>query len=165
MPKKDWMASKKYFKHFFELIYLYSVHPRFAEGVESPTKFSKKGLDMISIFRGRLLEKTGWHFCTGGGRDRSFYMKNKLKSEILNNKNPANQNIYGELIKKGGLDNFQGTWQKIGRRVFFKGGEGWYLDAHSDLILVHAETWDRTCWCEWRWILINLSCILMQRKK
>ena len=41
--KKGYMASKKYFKHFFEVIYLYSVHPRFAKGVESPTKFSKKG--------------------------------------------------------------------------------------------------------------------------
>ena len=40
--KKGYMASKKYFKHFFEVIYLYSVHPRFAKGVESPTKFSKK---------------------------------------------------------------------------------------------------------------------------
>ena len=25
--------------------------------------------------------------------------------------------IYGELPKKGGLDNLQGTWQKIGRKV------------------------------------------------
>ena len=41
--KKGYMASKKYFKHFFEVIYLYSVHPRFAKGVESPTKFSKRG--------------------------------------------------------------------------------------------------------------------------
>ena len=32
-------------------------------------------------------------------------------------------NIYGELPKKGGLDNLQGTWQKIGRRVFLKGAD------------------------------------------
>ena len=159
------MASKKYFKYFLKWSTYIVCTPVLLRGLSLLPNFQKKGPDMISIFRGRLLEKTGWHFCTGGGRDRSFYIKNKLKSENLNNKNPANQNIYGELIKKGGLDNFQGTWQKIGRRVFFKGGEGWYLDAHSDLILVHAETWDRTCWCEWRWILINLSCILMQRKK
>ena len=28
--------------------------------------------------------------------------------------------IYGELPKKGGLDNLQGAWQKIGR-VFLRG--------------------------------------------
>ena len=30
-------------------------------------------------------------------------------------------NIYGELPKKGGLDNLQGNWQKIGKRVFLRG--------------------------------------------
>ena len=30
-------------------------------------------------------------------------------------------NIYGELTKKGGLDNLQGAWQKIGRRLFLRG--------------------------------------------
>ena len=29
--------------------------------------------------------------------------------------------IYGELLKKGGLDNLQGTWQKIRRRVLLRG--------------------------------------------
>ena len=29
--------------------------------------------------------------------------------------------IYGELPKKGGLDNLQGAWQKIRRRVFLRG--------------------------------------------
>ena len=31
------------------------------------------------------------------------------------------QYIYGELPKKGSMDNLQGTWQKIGRRVFLMG--------------------------------------------
>ena len=31
-------------------------------------------------------------------------------------------NIYGELPKKGDLDNLQGAWQKIGRRVLLRGG-------------------------------------------
>ena len=35
---------------------------------------------------------------------------------------------------KGDLDNLQGVWQKIGRRVFLMGG--WYLNAHYDLILL-----------------------------
>ena len=30
-------------------------------------------------------------------------------------------NIYGELPKKRGLDNLEGAWQKIGRRVFLRG--------------------------------------------
>ena len=30
-------------------------------------------------------------------------------------------NIYEELPKKGGLDNLQGSRQKIGRRVFLRG--------------------------------------------
>ena len=29
--------------------------------------------------------------------------------------------IYGKLPKKGGLGNVQGSWQKIGRRVFLRG--------------------------------------------
>ena len=29
--------------------------------------------------------------------------------------------IYGELPKKGDLNNVQGAWQKIGKRVFLKG--------------------------------------------
>ena len=32
-------------------------------------------------------------------------------------------NIYGELPKKGGLGNLQGTWLKIGRSVFLKGAD------------------------------------------
>ena len=30
------------------------------------------------------------------------------------------QYIYGELPKKGSMDNLKGTWQKIGRRVFLR---------------------------------------------
>ena len=33
-----------------------------------------------------------------------------------------NRIIYGELPKKGDLDNLQGVWQKIGKRVFLEGG-------------------------------------------
>ena len=41
----------------------------------------------------------------------------------------------GELPKKRGLHNLYGAWQKIGS-MFLR--QGWYLDAHYDLILVHA---------------------------
>ena len=53
-------------------------------------------------------------------------------------------NIYGELPKKG--RNLQGACQKIGGWCFWE--VDWCLDAHYDLIVVHAKTWDRTCWCE-----------------
>ena len=78
------MASKKYVKHIFNVIYLHSVHPLSPGGLSLLANFQKKGPDKISIFRGKLLEKRGWHFGAGGGRDRSFYIKNKIKSEILN---------------------------------------------------------------------------------
>ena len=42
--------------------------------------------------------------------------------------------MYGELPKKRGLDNLQGAWQKIGRRVFLRG-----VDSDS-MILVHGRT-------------------------
>ena len=29
--------------------------------------------------------------------------------------------IYGELLIEGGLDNLQGAWQKIAKRVFLRG--------------------------------------------
>ena len=66
------MTSKKYVKHFFKVIYLHSVW-----GVESPTKFSKKGPDRISIFRGGLLEKRG-DFFEQGERDGSQLLHKKL---------------------------------------------------------------------------------------
>ena len=54
------------------------------DGVEPTTKFSKRGrLDRISVFRGGCLERGGNFFQAGC----SFYIKNKLKSEIFNNKN------------------------------------------------------------------------------
>ena len=37
------MASKKYVKQFFKVIYLHSVQPPFYWVVESPTKFLEKG--------------------------------------------------------------------------------------------------------------------------
>ena len=42
------------------------------------------GLDRISIFRGELLGKRGLIFFRKGC---SFYLKNKLESEIFNDKN------------------------------------------------------------------------------
>ena len=71
---------------FLKVVYLHSVHSLSPEGLSLLPNFQKMGFDRISIFRGRLLEKRGQLFWAGGGRDRSFYIKNKLKSEILNDK-------------------------------------------------------------------------------
>ena len=59
--------------------------PPFCWGrVEPPTKFSKSGerLDTISIFRGGCWERSGDLFQWGV----QFLHKNKLKSEVLNDK-------------------------------------------------------------------------------
>ena len=41
--------------------------------------------------------------------------------QFLGEEVTKNQDIYGELPKKGGLDNLKGAWQKIGRWVFLRG--------------------------------------------
>ena len=41
--------------------------------------------------------------------------------QLLGQGGSQKHNIYGELPKKGGLDNLQGNWQKIGKRVFLRG--------------------------------------------
>ena len=63
------MASKKYVKDFFKVIYLYSVHPLSAGGWVSYQIFKKGGL-------------TGSQFL----ESLQFLHKNKLKFETLNNK-------------------------------------------------------------------------------
>ena len=49
--------------------------------------FKKEGrLGRISVFRGSLLGKKGMTFFGGKGGGCSFYIKNKIKSEIFNDK-------------------------------------------------------------------------------
>ena len=48
------------------------------------------------------------------------------------------QYIYRKLPKKEGLGQFAGDFAKNRKECVFVGG--WYLDAHYDLILVHART-------------------------
>ena len=79
------MALKKYVKHFFKVIYLHHMHPLSDGGLNLLPNFLKRGPDRITIFRGRLLEKRG-DFFSAGKRGCIFYIKNKLKSEILNDK-------------------------------------------------------------------------------
>ena len=60
-------------------------------GGERPTKFSKRGVGRISIFRGRLLGRRGSPFSRGC----SFYIKNKLKSETFDDKKKfINKNVF-----------------------------------------------------------------------
>ena len=54
-------------------------------GVEPPTKFQNRGLDRTSTVRGGLLEKRGVTFSRERG-GFNFYIKNKVKSEIFNDK-------------------------------------------------------------------------------
>ena len=78
---------------------LHSVHsPPFLLGgggrLNLRPNFQKKGEegDRISIFRGGLLGKRWVTFFRekGGARGDSFYIKNKLKSEIFNDKKFTN---------------------------------------------------------------------------
>ena len=48
--------------------------------------FKKGGLKGSQFLEGRCWKRGGNFFELGGGRDCSFYIKNKLKSEILNDK-------------------------------------------------------------------------------
>ena len=61
-----------------------SVHPPFLQGrVEPPTKYSKRmGLTGPQLLEG-VAGKEGGDFFQGGC---NFHIKNKLKSEIFNNK-------------------------------------------------------------------------------
>ena len=67
---------------------MHSVHPPLSAeggggGLSLQPNFQKGVLDKTSTFRGGLLGKTGVTFFRGGC---NFHRKNKLKSEIFNNK-------------------------------------------------------------------------------
>ena len=83
--------------------------------VEPPTKFSKRGggCDRTSTFRGELQEKRGVTFFRvggggrgggvgggGGGESLQFLRKNKIKSEIFNDKKVYKQKIFFSVITK-----------------------------------------------------------------
>ena len=71
------------------------------EGGEPPTEFTKSGvLHRISIFRGGLLGKKGVTFFRGGVWGYSFYIKNKLKSEIFNDKKSLYTKMFFSIITK-----------------------------------------------------------------
>ena len=57
-------------------------------GLNLLPNFQKVGLDRTSNFRGRLVGKRWVTFFGGGGEGggSKFYIKDKLKSEILNDK-------------------------------------------------------------------------------
>ena len=68
------------------MIYLHRVHPTFCWGIESPTKFSKKGdLTGFQFLEEKIAGKEGRLF-SAGETGCNVYIKNKLKSEVLNDK-------------------------------------------------------------------------------
>ena len=65
-------------------------------GVEHPTKFQKEGgLDKTSLLEGGCWERGGDFFQGEGGLQ--FSLKNKLKSEIFNEKKKVNKQKYFSL--------------------------------------------------------------------
>ena len=97
VPNKDkWIRS---ILNIFKVIYLDSVHPRFCwrggGGVdESTTKVSKRGLTGSPL--SPFLEGGCWKW---RGDFFSFYTKNKLKSEILNDKKNYKQKCLSAITK------------------------------------------------------------------
>ena len=78
------MASNKYVKFFFKAIYLYSVQPRFLLGSwVSYHIFKNRGLAGCQFLEVDGKEEVNFF---SWGRGCNFYIKNKLKSEILNSK-------------------------------------------------------------------------------
>ena len=80
-------------KYLYEVIFfLYSIgylnhcvhSPHFCWGIEPLPNFQKGRLDRISIFSGGCWKRVRWSFQGTGGS--SFYRKNKLKVEVLNDK-------------------------------------------------------------------------------
>ena len=84
-------------------------------GVEPPTKFSKRGAwHDLKFYRGVAGKEGGDFFQVGGGGGGpgcNCHIKNKLKSEIFNDKKALLAKIFFSVmtkncLKKGGLDSF-----------------------------------------------------------
>ena len=78
------MDLKKFVKHFFKVIYLHSVHSLSAGALDLLPYFQKGGLTVSQFLEGGCW-KSGVTF-SAGGRCCSFYMKDKVKSELLKDK-------------------------------------------------------------------------------
>ena len=79
-----------------KLLNSHSVHPPYSdgEGVEPPTKFSKRrGLTGLQLLQGVCSERGG-DFIQGVGRGVQFSHKNKSKSEIFNGKKVYEQKYF-----------------------------------------------------------------------
>ena len=78
--------------------------PPSAGSVEPPTKSPKRGgLEKSSTFVGGLLGKRG-DFFRGGGGGCNFHMKNKLKSEIFNDKKVYQQKYFSVINKNSNCE-------------------------------------------------------------
>ena len=84
--------------------------------VEPPTKFPNRGgLGKTSTFRGGCWERGGDFFREGC----NFYIKNKLKSEIFNDKKNLYKKIFFSVITKNS------NWEILPKNlVAFKGQDG-----------------------------------------
>ena len=108
-------------------IKIHSVHPpSFCRGggLSPQPNFQKGGLEKTSTFRGCCWERGGDFF---PGEGLQFSHKNKLKSEIFNDKKSWSACIVCRFKR--------GAWQEIGGSVFegVGGGGGWYPNAHYEM--------------------------------
>ena len=101
------MASKECVKHFYKVIYLYSWLPLFLlGGWVSYQIFKKRSLTESQFLEREFAGKKGGDFFEqGGGRYRNFYLKHKLKSEILTDKKYYKSNMSSTyLLYTAGLN-------------------------------------------------------------
>ena len=91
MEKEGWKNEQIQIYRTLLLGWL-SVHSLFCwEGSWTSNQiFKKGGLGKTSTFKGGLLGKRGWTFSRGS----NFYIKNKLKSKIFNDKNVYKQKYF-----------------------------------------------------------------------
>ena len=117
VPKKAKWLEKKYVKHFFKVTNLHRMPPNLSAGGLLPN-FQKRGL-IGSQFLEVHCQKRGGDFFIKGRNWCSFYITNKLKSEILNKKKtkkikqkqlPAiTKNLNWQILTNNGV-----TFEKIG---------------------------------------------------
>ena len=91
--------------------------PLFLQGVEPPTKFSKRGcLTGPQLLEGRCWRRGRGDFFQGGC---NFHIKNKLKSVIFNDKTSLQAKIFFSVITKNS------NWEILPKNlVTFKRSDG-----------------------------------------
>ena len=119
--------------HWFLIVRTPPPLPLLLGGWASYQIFKNGRLGRISISKGLLLGKRGWFFSGVGGC--SFYIKNKLKSEIFNKKKFISKNVF--LCQTKNLN-----WGILTKNlVIFKRWDGVIMMNNSNIMGFHWKIW------------------------